>query len=148
SPAGTVNVVVNPIPSPPTAGSNSPICDGGAINLTASNIAGATYSWAGPNSFASSVQNPTINSATVLMAGTYNVTATVNGCTSPVGTVNVVINPPVTPSVNISATSTSICSSNGDPVTFTATPTNGGVTPTYQWRRNGTNIVGATGATY
>ncbi|WP_299395356.1 hypothetical protein [uncultured Gelidibacter sp.] len=148
SPAGTTNVVVNPIPSAPTANSNGPVCAGGIINLSASTISGATYYWTGPNGFTSTLQNPSIANATAKMAGTYSVTATVSGCTSNVGTTNVVVNPTVIPSVEITSTSTSICSSSGTPVTFTATPTNGGGTPTYQWKRNGINIPGATSSTY
>ena len=98
-----------------------------------------------------SQQNPTISNLTAAKAGTYSVTATVNGCTSPAGTTSVTINQNVTPSVSITSTSTAICTtspSGSTPVTFTATPINGGTNPTYQWRRNGSNITGATGATY
>ena len=53
---------------------------------------------------------------------------------------------PVLPAqVNISASSTTICS--GQSATFTATPTNGGDAPFYEWRLNG-NIVGDNGDTY
>jgi len=52
----------------------------------------------------------------------------------------------VTPSVTITSSTTSICS--GGSVTFTATPTNGGSTPTYQWMINGVNVAGQTAPTF
>ena len=89
----TVIVTVIPLPSLPTAGNNGPVNIGSPLLLTASSISNATYSWTGPNSFTSSQQNPTVSSsATLAMAGTYNVTATVNGCTGPSGSTIVVVN--------------------------------------------------------
>ena len=76
-------ITINAIPATPTAGSNTPVCAStGAINLTASNEVGATYNWSGPNAFISTLQNPSIGSATIAMSGTYSVTTTVAGCTS------------------------------------------------------------------
>ena len=53
--------------------------------------------------------------------------------------------PVVVPSVSIAASSSSIC--YGTSVTFTATPTNGGSGPSYQWKLNGSNV-GTNSATY
>lgn len=61
---------------------------------------------------------------------------------------NITVNSPTpSPTVNIVATpGTNIFA--GQMVTFTATVTNGGATPSYQWRKNGINIPGATALTY
>lgn len=58
-----------------------------------------------------------------------------------------ITNPNLTASVNIAASSSgAICA--GTSVTFSATPTNGGTTPTYQWYKGGVSIAGQTAATY
>jgi hypothetical protein len=92
SAAGTVTVVVNATPVTPVTGSNSPVCTGQTLNLTAGNIPGANFSWTGPNGFSSLLQNPSINGVTLAAGGVYSVTADMNGCTSAAGTVTVVVN--------------------------------------------------------
>jgi hypothetical protein len=76
-------------------------------------------------------------------AGSYvAIVTTPGGC---VDTSNaVVVGAPVTPSVSITATATTLCSGAVD--TFTATPTNGGAAPAYQWYVNGASV--ATGSRY
>ncbi len=89
---GTTTATVNAAPAAPTAGNNGPVCSGTTLNLTASTIAGATYSWTGPNSFTSSAQNPSIANATTNASGTYNVNVTLNGCTSTSATTSATVN--------------------------------------------------------
>jgi len=60
--------------------------------------------------------------------------------------VNVVVNPTLTPAVSIAASASPLYS--GVPVTFTATPVNGGTAPAYQWKVNGIDVAGANGSTY
>jgi fibronectin type 3 domain-containing protein len=89
----TTSATVNATPPAPTAGNNGPLCEGSTLNLTASTVPGATYSWTGPNGFTSTSQNPSIANATAAASGTYSVTATANGCASPAGTTVAVVNP-------------------------------------------------------
>jgi hypothetical protein len=98
SAAGTTNVVVSAFPATPTASNGGPYCENATIALSTPFVSGATYAWTGPDSFTSSDREPTRASASLTMAGTYSVTVTVNGCTSPAGTTNVVVTPsPATP---------------------------------------------------
>lgn len=82
--SGWIDVVCDcniPVPSP-IASNNGPLCEGDTLVLTASTVAGATYSWVGPNGFSSTQQNPTVNGITGADFGQYSVTADVNGCPS------------------------------------------------------------------
>jgi len=90
--SGTVTLVDTGSPSVPVAGSNSPVCAGGTIKLTATSAPGVSYAWAGPAGFSSTLQNPEIVSATAANAGTYSVTARLGGCLTLPGTVSVVVN--------------------------------------------------------
>ncbi|HPS63877.1 MAG TPA: hypothetical protein PLK82_12495, partial [Bacteroidales bacterium] len=67
---------------PPTCTSNSPICIGQTLQLTAQSVTGATYYWWGPAGFTSNIQNPTIPNATIANAGEYYLRIVVNGQTS------------------------------------------------------------------
>ena len=73
--AGYVYVI--PVPSIiPT--SNSPVCEGDTLYLTADSVNLGRYIWTGPNGFTSSAQNPIIYPATQLNEGTYSLIITTN----------------------------------------------------------------------
>ncbi|MFN8358083.1 MAG: hypothetical protein U0Y10_26710 [Spirosomataceae bacterium] len=103
--SATTSVVVYPKPSI-TIASNSPVCEGTTISLSASG--GTTYSWAGRN-FSSSLQNPSQASATTSMAGVYSVSVTNSNSCSNSATTSVVVNPK--PSITI-ASNSPVCEGN------------------------------------
>ncbi|MCS6905360.1 MAG: fibronectin type III domain-containing protein [Bacteroidia bacterium] len=84
SQTSTIFVTVNDAPISITANNNGPVCEGGILNLTATNIAGATYLWVGPNGFRAEGSNPVLNNVRATAAGEYSVTAIVGQCTLPV----------------------------------------------------------------
>ncbi len=154
--SNAIVMTVNPNVAASVSLSASPgntICSGASVTFTAAPTNGGTtpsYQWkigaanVGTNS--STYTNASLatgNSITCVM--TSNATcATGSPATS--NAIVMTVNPNVTASVSISAsTGTTICS--GTSVTFTATPTNGGTTPSYQWKRGATNV-GTNSPTY
>ena len=136
--SSAATLTVNAIPAAPSATNNGPICEGQTLQLSASTISGASYSWTGPNGFTSSQQNPMIASASAAASGTYGVTATVNSCSSAAGTTNAVVNP--TPSATITAP-VSVCPNSGG---HSASVPDAGIGSTYSWSvTNGTITAGA-----
>jgi hypothetical protein len=89
----TTTITVNALPIV-TSGSNSPICTGNSLNLTALPNGMVSYSWSGPNGFTSLLQNPSISNAQTLDAGIYTVTVNDGNCNA---TSNVIILINITP---------------------------------------------------
>jgi|GEM_PF-1144810 len=80
-------------PATPVAGGSN-VCAEDTIALSTPTVAGATYSWTGPNGFTSSDQNPNISNANASMAGTYSVViSTTANCPSLPGSVTIAVNP-------------------------------------------------------
>ena len=128
----SLGVTVKPLPvAIPT--SNSPVCTGGALNLTgSSSITGATFAWTGPG-FSSSLQNPTVSP---VVAGTYTLVVTANGCVSA----------PV--AIAVTATTLPVASiTSNSPVCSTSTLTLSGsstITPVTMWSWTGPNNFSST----
>ena len=146
----TINPTVTPTVTINTA--STTVCAGQSVTFTSTITNGGSspaYQWK-------------VNGGNTVTTANYTTSSLANGdvvtcvltsnaaCAAPVtatsGSVTMTVGTVVTPAVSINATSNNFCS--GTNVTFTATPTNGGTTPTYQWKKNGANINGATSATY
>ncbi|MEI6765667.1 MAG: PKD domain-containing protein [Bacteroidota bacterium] len=78
-------------PPAPVAGSNSPVCEGSTLNLTATTVPQATYYWTGPNGFTSTAQNPVLSNVTLQAGGVYTVYSVLS-CNSQPATTTVVVN--------------------------------------------------------
>jgi sugar lactone lactonase YvrE len=127
---------------------------GDTLILTGASLGGSiNYQWqSAPDAFiwTNVGANDTVYPTGILTATTYfRVIAicTASGIFDTTAVDTFTINPFVTPSVSISAAPGTVVSS-GQAVTFTALVTNGGGTPTFQWRKNGLIISGATANPY
>ncbi len=138
-------------PTAPLVGGN--VC-AGSITLSWPAASGATgydvYLNTGTTATTAVATNQAATAfTTTLAAGSYAwrvVPSNPNGMATGCATFTFTANPTVTPSITIAASPAGpICAST--PVTFTATPVNGGTTPAYQWK-NGTINVGTNSGTY
>lgn len=93
--AGPVTLIDPAAPPAPIIGSNSPICSGQALMLSATDdIPNLTYEWTGPNGFTSNEQNPVIYVTTMADSGMYYLTIRHRNCPTPASK-NIIINPAV-----------------------------------------------------
>lgn len=129
----------------PTITSFTPVSTGNGqtVTITGTNFTGATtVSFGGIAAKSFVVNSATSISAKVNTGATGAVSVTTPGGTATKSGFTYCL----TPSVKIAANKTSpICA--GTAVTFTATPTNGGTTPAYQWFKNNV-VVGTNSSTY
>jgi hypothetical protein len=157
---GTLNFVVNPILAPsvtiasPSVNSNGHVCGNASVTFTATPVNGGSapqYQWKknGLN-IATGVSYP---AGTSLVNGdVITCEMTSNGmCVSPAmatsSAITIAHYPVTSTSVTISSPYGPVAC-QGLNVNFIATPSNPGTTPQYQWKKNGTNIAGATSPTY
>jgi len=148
-------------PSVPSGNIQQYVCSGGQVLLKSSTVA-SQYLWYKKNSSgtmvlvqssASNTYTETASPATAAGSGYYTyalVTENATGCLSDMSTpYNVFVLPPITPVI---AGPTAVCASttaNPTSITLTATPVNdANYSYTYQWKRNGVALPGATSSTY
>jgi gliding motility-associated-like protein len=136
---GTVSVSI-------TANPIGAVCSSIPVSFTAAPVNGGTspsFQWK-VNGINVGTNNPVFTSSTLNNGDQVTCTVTSNSAcvTNPVGnsnTITITISPSVIPAINISSNMNGpICT--GTSVTFTATPTNGGSSPSYQWKVNGNNV--------
>ncbi len=119
-----------------TASNSGPVCAGLSLNLSSGG--GSAYSWTGPNSFSSSLQNPVINPTVAADSGVFTVTAISSlGCTDTASTLAVVQSCGcIPPSTSGTTTSPSCFGGANGSIDITVT---GGVGPyTFQWSNGST----------
>jgi hypothetical protein len=128
-------------------------CSGETVTFTANPSNGGTsptYQWLLGGVNISGATSPTYTSSSLANGNQISVTMTSNlACkTTPTATSSAVAMTLGTVSAAVTATASNngICS--GTNVMFMATPTNGGGSPSYQWKLLGINIPGATSSTY
>lgn len=145
--SGSITINENLVPSVSIVSddTDNTICAETAVTFTATPTNGGStpsYQWkingsnAGTNSDTFITSNLTDGQSVTVVLTSSETCVTTSTATS--NAIITSVNPNLTPEVTIASTDTDICA--GNEVTFTATPTNGGTFPSYQWKINGNNV--------
>ena len=143
--SAAASLTVNVTPSITTQPATQVICAGNNVTFSvAANGTALTFQWkkGGVDIFGATSSTYTISPVSSGDAGNYSVVVS-NSCTS-VTSANAALTVNTPPLITTPPADQAICA--GQSVTFSVTA--GGTNPTYQWRKNGVNIGGATSATY
>ena len=140
----TLSVPVSANPVVTITPSSTTLCVSSTLTLTGSATNGPITAWSwsvNPSAGVTFIPNSTTQTVTTTFttSGVYNFTLTAtNGSGNGTSVQTVTVVPSVVPSISLTVVPTgTVCS--GTSVCFTATPTNGGTTPVYQWQVNGVN---------
>ncbi|MCC6253011.1 MAG: PKD domain-containing protein, partial [Bacteroidia bacterium] len=126
-----------------TADPSDNVCSGTSVTFNPTPVNGGaspSYEW-----FLNGVSqgvSPTFVSNTLVTGDYVNVEMTSSlACAVPTtansNTITMTVNPTVSPTISIAGNQNNLCTSG---YVFTSSITNGGATPTYQWKRNGVNV--------
>jgi PKD repeat protein len=146
--SGYIVVGSSVIPSVSIATNSSTLCSGAPAVFTASPVNGGTaptYQWK-VNGVNVGTNAATYSSSTLANGDLVSVELTSNALcaasnTAVSNSIAVSVTQSVTPTVAITASTTTICA--GSSVVFTANALNGGSAPLYQWKINGSNVLGS-----
>ncbi len=106
----TVSVLVKSIPENLALSYNNSVCEADTLKLTCTtSTSGVSFSWTGPLSFSSTIQNPVLSNTTTSASGKYYMNATTgNGCYAK-DSITVLVKPLPT---SFNAVAGSICEGN------------------------------------
>ena len=135
--ANTVTLQVFSIPALPVIQSNSPVCVGNALSFSSNAISGAVYNWTGPGGYNSNNQVDSRNPALVAHSGVYSLSHTVNGCTGPIATATLAVQPSISP-ITLTASQT-LCQGATAAALSASVPTGGTGAYQYQWETSADN---------
>lgn len=131
------------VPATPLIQGQGSVCEGGALALSTAPVTGATYLWTGPGGFTSSQAGFSRANATGQMAGQYSLQIVQGFCKSDVVTKVVEVINLSSFKINSGSSTNSFC--QGGSLQLSVSSFDG---YSYQWKKDGANISGATNASF